>query len=314
MNVSTRVRRWIFAAAVCLVLFTVIGFFVLPPIVKAQAVKRLAAELGRTVTLGKVRMNPYALSITLEDFDIREKDGQHSFVGWQRLYVNFDALSSLTGDWVLSDIELQGFHSAVEINADGSLNFADVLAKLAPPKNGDSGTAAKPGRAIRIVSLKVADARVDFRDRSRKSPFASTIGPMTFVLTEFRTAGARGAPYHFAAVTEAGEKLSWSGTLAADPVASKGEFDVANLILKKYTPYLEDLVQADLADGKLAARGHYELSLDAKQRVLRLSDGEVHLRDLDVKERASNQSALNLPLLDVVGIQADAIAMKAVVG
>ena len=115
LSLSARARRNLWIAGFGLVLFTVTGFFVLPPIVKSQLEKQASARLGRTVTVGKVRVNPYTLSVTLEDFDIRLKEGNGSFLGWKRLYVNFDALASLTGDWVLSEIELEGFHAAVSV-------------------------------------------------------------------------------------------------------------------------------------------------------------------------------------------------------
>ncbi|OHE81065.1 MAG: hypothetical protein A3G75_03060 [Verrucomicrobia bacterium RIFCSPLOWO2_12_FULL_64_8] len=115
-----------------LALYTVTGFFILPPIVKAQLEKRAGVALGRTVTVGKVRINPFKLSITLENLDVREADGKSSFLGWDRLYVNAGAFASLTGSWVLREIELDGFHAGVTIRPDGSLNFADILARMGP--------------------------------------------------------------------------------------------------------------------------------------------------------------------------------------
>jgi hypothetical protein len=314
MNISPRKRRWLIAVATCFVIFSIVGFFVLPPIIKSQAEKRLSAELGRTVTLGNVRVNPWMLSLTLEDFAIQEKDGRSSFLGWKRLYVRFDALASLFGEWVLGDIELDGFHGAVVINSDGSFNFSDLLTKFAPPSSKLATSPEKSSRPVRVGSLKVTDARMDFGDYSRRRPFTSVLGPLTFSLSKFRTVGDPRAPYHFEAVTESGEKLSWTGTLSADPLKSAGEFAVDNLVLKKYTPYFEDKVQADLVDGKLSLRGRYEAAMDANQRTLKLSDGELHLRDLQVNERATGQRAIELPVLDVTGILADAIAFKASVG
>ena len=313
MQLTPRRRRWLIAAVIFFVVFTLGGFFVLPPIIKAQAEQRLSAELGRKVTIGRIRLNPYALSMTVERFDIREQGGSASFLGWVRLYVNFDLLSSLTGDWVVSDIELDGFHAAIAINPDRTFNFSDLLTKyatLAAP-----GTApGKPMRPIRIVHLAVAQARVEFSDHSRKHPFASVIGPLTFALTEFRTAGARGAPYHFEAVTESGESLAWTGTLSADPLESRGKFAVENLVLKKYTPYIEDQIGSDLTDGKLTVSGQYEAAFDAKQLTMKLAGGEVHLRDLRINERPNGQASVELPAIDVVGIEADAVALKATVG
>jgi len=310
MSVSPGMRRVFVAVLVCLVLYGVAGFFVLPPIVRAQAEKRLSAGLGRSASIGKVRMNPYVLSLSVEDFDIREKDGRGSFLGWSRLYVRFDALRSLAGHWMLGDIELDGFHAAVVVNPDGSFNFSDVLAKLTPP----AAPQAKPGRPVRVGSLKVGQASVNFTDRSLGRPFATAVGPLTFALTDFWAAGRHGAPYHFDAQTESGERLEWNGTLCADPVGSRGDFDVENLVLKKYTPYLEKRTQADLTDGKLSFRGRYEADFDPRKRLLSLSDAELHVRDLKVAERPSGRAAFELNALDVTGIGADGVASKASVG
>jgi len=314
MNPSPRARRRLIAAAIFFVLFSVVGFFVLPPIIKSQAEQRLSAELGRTVTIGKVRVNPYALSVTVENFDIRLKVGDGSFLGWGRLYVNFDALSSLTGDWALSDVELDGFHVSAIILPDGKLNFADLLERVAALQSATPGKPAKPSRALRIGSLKVTQARVEFADQSRPQPFATVLGPVSFAATGLRTAGSRGAPSHFEAVTEKGEKLAWTGTVSVEPLRSVGEFTVENIVLAKYEPYYFDRVRADLIEGKLSVRGHYEIDLTEGERALKLTDGAVQLRGVKLLERANHEPALELAAFDLNGLNVDALAQKASVG
>ena len=310
----SRVRRNLKIAAVIIAVFTITGFFIVPPIVKSQLEKRASAVLGRTVTVGKVRFNPYTLALTLENFDVRLKEGNGSFLGWNRLYVNFDALASLTGDWVIGEVELDGFHAAAIVKPDGSLNFSDVLEKLnAPSAEPKAATPAKPGRPLRVGSLKVTQARLEFSDESRPKRFATVVGPLTFSVTEFRTVGSRGAPSHFEAVTEAGEKLAWTGTISADPLQSLGELSAENIVLSKYAPYYADRISADVTEGKLTVRGRYEVSLAESQRVLKLTQGSVQIHGLKVLERASQAEAIALPALDVTGIAADALAQKATV-
>ena len=93
MSLSSSLRRAAWVVGAVAVLVAVAGFFVLPPIIKTQAQKRLSAMLGRTVTLGTVHLNPFAFSASIENFDIREADGKDSFLGWDRLYVRANALS-----------------------------------------------------------------------------------------------------------------------------------------------------------------------------------------------------------------------------
>jgi hypothetical protein len=295
-------------------LYTVVGFFVLPPIVRTQIVKRMSAELGRPVALGKVRLNPYTFSVTLENLDVGEKGGGGSFFGWQRLYVNFGALDSVFGDWVLSEIALDGFHAQFTVNPDSTLNCSDLLARAGGPPPPSAAKPAAAPRPVRIGRLTVSRARVDFADHSRGKPFQTTIGPLDFALTQFRTVGRRGAPYHFEAVSEAGEKFTWSGTLSADPVHSAGEFGIENLDLPKYAPYEESALRADIKSGRLTLHGRYEIGLDAQNRVLRLADGALSLHNLRIDERGQGQPAVELAGLEIAGINADGVALKAGIG
>lgn len=311
MKLSTRWRRRLWIAAGVLLLFTITGFFVLPPIVRSQIEQRLTQQLGRRVTLERVRINPYTLSITLQNFAILEPDGSTRFVGWRELYVNFDALSSLWSEWVLGEIVLDQFTGRVVIEPDGSFNFSDLLKKFAPPA--DAPAPSAPSRPIRIGSLKVSNTRADFTDRSRAQPFSSTIGPLTFALTNFRTVSERGAPYRFEAVTESGERLKWTGTLQADPLRSVGELGLDGILLPKYAPYYADRILADLASGTLSVRGRYELDLTPSQRSIQLHAGAVQLRNVKLLEPGSAQPVADVPTLDITGIEADALTQKATI-
>jgi hypothetical protein len=309
---GSRWRRNLWIGAGLLAAYTVAGFFVAPAIVKAQLEKRATAALGRTVTVGKVRVNPFAISLTLENFDVRLKEGTGSFLGWSRLYLNADPLASLLGTWTVGAVELDGFHAAAILQRDGTFNFADIVARLgaeAVPATPAAEPAQPP--AVHIGRLAVTQARLDFTDESRARPFATTLGPVSFSLTDFRTAVERGAPYRFEAVTEAGERLAWSGALSAVPLASTGELRLENIQLPKYAAYYADLVQAELTDGKLSVGGRYEARFDGANRVLKLAGAGLQLRDLKVVTRAGQQPLLDLPALEVAGVNADALALKA---
>ncbi len=297
--------RFLKILAVLVVVYALVGFFVVPPIAKKQIEERMEEELGRSVTVARVRVNPFAISATVEGLEVSAPDGSASWIGWQRLYVNADPLKSFTGDWAVGQIALHGFHGAVEVREDGTLNFSDLIEKFGE-RASEPSEPSMWARPVRIDRLDVTNAQVTFTDRSKQEDFKTVIGPMNFALTKFRTEGTGGAPYRFEATTEAGERLAWMGTLAAAPVRSIGDWQVEKLQLAKYAPYLSDRMQAVVASGELTASGRYELDLAPSDRRMRLSEGALQLKDLRVLERKEGPAVVEVGTLEISGVAADA--------
>lgn len=302
------------AAIVAPLLYALVGFLVLPPIVKSRAEKELAAVLKRPVHIAKVRLNPFTLAATVEGFDVRERNGQDSFLGWERLFVNFEASSLWNDEWRFAAIEIDVPHGRVVAGADGALNFSDLLetgaaAESAPgtPETSDEA----PVKPLHIAHLVLNRARLEFRDEGRAQPFATTLGPVSLVVRDFRTISEANAPYTFEAVTESGEKLSWRGGIRSAPFRSRGELTVSNVVLKKYAPYYAERSGLDIARGLLTVHGRYDFNFDAQQRVIRLLDGALDLRDLLIVERGTGATVLELPRAEIKGATADGIALTA---
>ena len=97
-------------------------------------------------------MNPYALSLAIENFSIQERDGTTQFLGWRRLRVNFNALSSLRGEWVFGEITLDGFN-VPRTDEPGSIasNISDLLEKFTPPRECRPRPTGRPSPRARFA-------------------------------------------------------------------------------------------------------------------------------------------------------------------
>jgi hypothetical protein len=300
-------RLFIFCS-VAFIVYSVVGFILAPVILKNQLEKRLPAELGRPVRIESIRVNPWILSMTIEGLAISDPDGG-PFVAWDRVYVNFDPTTFFVKEWRFQEITAIAPSGRVIIDDKGVFNFADLLEKFAP-KADEPEKAAWP---LRVAKLVVNGARLDFADHSRSQEFATQVGPVNFALVQFYTSPNRDAPYQFTAETESGEKLSWSGTLSVNPVASEGELQVSGIRPGKYAPYYRDLIRFDVLDGTLDVSGRYKASLSDAGNVALLNDGRVHLMGFKIAPRGTTAPALELHDLELNGIEADAtaITMKA---
>jgi len=81
-----------------LLVFTVFGSLLLPPIVRMIAEKQWSKHLDRAVTIQKVRLNPCQLSTTIRGLLIKDQDGT-PLVSWDEVYVNFQLASFFTHAW-----------------------------------------------------------------------------------------------------------------------------------------------------------------------------------------------------------------------
>jgi hypothetical protein len=306
---ARRARRWRFLLVIGVMLLVALGLavvaFVAPPFVKRQLEHRLAATLHREVTIRNLQLNPWVLSTTIDGLAINDRDGRLLF-GCERLFVKFGFWSLFSGPWNFKEISLTAPVARLEVNRDGTLNISDLLA---PPA--EKSPAPGKSHPIRIGRFVVSQARFSFADHSRAQDFSTELGPLSFSLENFTTVPvAPGAPYEFTASTESGESLHWRGTLSANPLRSIGGFELGSIALKKYVPYLAGLVRGDVLAGTLDAAGRYEIDLSARPCVIKIGDGELHLRGLQLAPRGAAMPAIDLPKADLTGLEASLVPLK----
>ena len=297
-----------------LVVYTLGGFILFPWVLHGELEKRLGTALHREVTIQKVRANPFSLSVTISGFLVKDRDGS-PFVSWERLYVNGRLLPIFKRELDLGTLELVRLQARVHLLRDGSLNFSDLLdssgtAEPAPPPGTPE---AKRPFVFGVDHLALVRAELDFTDVSHPHPFHSTVGPFTIRLDDFRTRPDAKSPYAFTGTTEAGETFSWSGSLHIDPIRSEGTLTLDGLRLPKYAPYYDQSVDFDLLDGTARVQSSYQLEWGLERRLLRLSDGAIAVRKLVLRLRGASEPSVELPQLDVGGVQVDLLGQVATV-
>ncbi len=116
-------------------------------------------------------MNPFALSITVEGFQVFEADGASPFVGFRKLYVNAQLSSVYRRAPVIKEVTLDGLRvsiarlkgSADDMADAADYNFSDILARLAArpaeppqPPHPDSGAPRFSLNNIRLTDAAIA--------------------------------------------------------------------------------------------------------------------------------------------------------------
>jgi hypothetical protein len=159
-----RLRKLLFCAIALFLVYTIVGFFVLPPIVRSVAAKQLSKQLGREVTIQQVKLNPFSFSGTIRGVLIKEKNGD-PFLSWDEAYGNFQATSLLGHTWVFKELRTTNPVVHVQMNSDGTFNFSDILAKFSTNSAAKPKAPAGPTKqlAVRIDQIEVFGATLSVK-------------------------------------------------------------------------------------------------------------------------------------------------------
>src|SRR5262249_57591833 len=89
------VRRILILVAGFFAIWAIVGFLVLPGILRGVAERKLSESLHRPVTLRRLALNPFTLSAALEGLDVKEKGGAGPFLSFEPLFLHIEPLSAL---------------------------------------------------------------------------------------------------------------------------------------------------------------------------------------------------------------------------
>lgn len=298
LSALQRWQKWGLGIALALAVYAVVGFLILPPILRAQAEQALREATGREVRVGEVRINPFLLSLTVRDFALADGDGS-PFVTFDELHADFETSSIFRGALTFRETRLVAPFVHVEILPDGTFNFADLI--VTEEEIEEPATEESSPLAVLIGLAAIQQGRILFTDLSHETPFEHEITPLDVELRNFGTRPDDQSPYSFTATTGAGEALAWEGNLTVVPLQSAGSFALTGVQPRTGWKYVQDNVLFEVTEGTVDVKGRYEL--DARDGLrARLDDGEVVIREFTVTDRESGEAALAVPELDVRGI------------
>jgi hypothetical protein len=288
-----RWRRFAWWLGGCLAAFAILGFLVLPPLVRPYLERKISAALDRKVTIGKLRINPFTLSATLGDISVAERAEGPPMLTLAELHLDGELSSLFRWAPVLNALKLAQPRLHLTRFPDERYNFSDLV---------DRALAGPPGPPPRFAvgNIEIVDGEIDFDDRptGRRHritqvqlgiPFLSTVPSQTEIKVEPRfSAHVNGRP-----VSISGETRPFK-----DTHETVLHWDINGLPLPAYIAYLPSKppfnVDSGAVDATIDARF---VSRGGKPPQLTVS-GSLKVGDLSLSER-SGTPIVRIPSLAI---------------
>lgn len=311
LNGSSRWKKMVVAAVGLIILYAVTGFFIAPYLLKRQIVAGIAEQLRRNATVEKVKVNPFALSVTVAGFNMADLDSE-PFVGFEELYVNFQLSSVFRRAFTFGQIRLVGLDSRVRVLEDGRLNFSDLLLTSERPEPAPDESAGVP--PIIVYQLQIEQGRVLFQDFSKPTPFRAEFQPLGLSLENFSTRRDKDSSYAFTADLGRGGTVRWQGELSVNPIRSQGRLEITGIPKRVLWEYLQDQVRFEILDGVMNLGGEYVADFSGEAPIVKITNGVFRLQHFMLSEKGQKDPLISVPRLLVEGINADLIGANATIG
>jgi len=295
-------NRWLLAGVGVVVLYALLGFFLMPWVIKRYVSNYAAEKLNRKASLAEVRVNPFLFTIEAKDFVIEEADNR-PIMGFDRLFVDFQLSSLFRWAWTFADIRLEQPSLYVEIQPNGRLNFADLADSL--PKSEDSPpTDSQPPRLL-VHHTAVIGGSFTFSDRSDITHAQETFWPLNLEFKEISTLPDRKGPYTIKADLPGGGMVGWQGEISLHPIFSEGKLSMAGFKLATAWKFVQDELNLAEPAGEMNFSTRYRFYYQKSIPLLVFQDAKLSLKRLLLTEKGKNTSLLALEAIEADGMRFD---------
>ena len=294
-------KRWLFRLGAALfLLYTLVGFILIPYLIERVLPQQASAILGAPVTLHSAGFNPYIFRLKLEGLTVQTPQGM-PLLSLRSFGVNVDPIYLLKGQIAIRLVTLRRPKLTIAIDEKGRFNF-DWLLHL----NADANdTDAKPANAktalpnIRLMAFELDEGGITFEDRSRGTPLAVTVDPVGFSIDDFRTVEGGENLLHFYA------RMNGDGVLdvktrinSMAPIRLDGQvqYDAGKLYLAYH--FLKQFSHLELAGGRLHADLHFETDL-SQLEMTTIDDVNITLSQLRIMEQQDHKDVFRLGALQL---------------
>ncbi len=297
-RIRPHARKIVVGLFIFFFVFTVTGFFVLPPIVKSVLTKQLSANLHREVTIGEVRINPYTLSVAVRGLSVGERSSAATFLSCQEVFVNLESSSLLRLALIVKEVRLTRPSIKIVRNDDLSYNFSDLLEKQQPAAQAAKGK-SRPLR-FSVNNIRIENGSIDFMDGPNKTKH--TVRELTIgipFLSNIRSYVQRFVqPYFSARIDDALYTIQGKTKPFADSLETFVEVNVKDFNVPYYLAYIPMKMKLEIASALVDTQARVSF-IETKDRKSYLTvQGGLALKNLVVNDE-KKRPFFKLPLLDV---------------
>lgn len=294
-------RLWLIWISSIVLLYTLLGFLLLPWLAEQQLVKTLQQRLGVEASVEKIKFNPYSFELMVDNLQLTTADDE-PLASWRKLYINLQPTQLVKLKLSVEEINIVSpkLHFRRYSETDNTLiRLADKWAQTVSVKTKEDVDQVKlseqepPVFILEINKMTYDGGEIYVRDEVPETTFETVLTPINIQLDHFSTKAGQTASQDLLIKLENEAVLKLNGNLVISPLRLQGHLALENLSLQTPYRYLQAQLPFELNDGRLDLKLAYNINLaDSGVNV------DLNGIELEIAEFGIHQPGVSDALLD----------------
>ena len=324
-------------------LYTFLGFVIVPYIAKIQAVNFIKEKYKRDAKIEAVSFNPYTFAFSVKGFSLYDRD-KSVFVYWKDLFIDLNVLPLFSSKIELDNISISNPKVFIKKLNDNEFNFSDLMGQQQnqKTKKANSNDLEKELEVkyssigfeiINTVQSKnqnqknenwdfiinkfdVKNLSLTFEDRALDSQKVKiSIDGANLTINKLRPMSRDASTFSLNFKMRDGGKASANGKFTLEPISADVKLDVDKLNFKQTGPYLAEFAYLRLDNGKLNVDGFLKFKMGKENEMPDVSfNGTAGVDDLVLYDTKVQERFLEWSSLTTTGIKAQTNPIVVAIG
>jgi len=286
------------------IIYTIVGFFIVPMIIKSEAIDYIKEELKRDAEIESVSFNPFSFSLSVEGFKMYEREKKEIFISFKEFFINFNLLPLINKELDFEEITLtEPLGNIIRLNGD-EFNFSDLLNNSMKQSADSVKIEDKEPWEIFIRKFDLQRLHLLISDRAVNPPGETKIDSFSVTVTDLHLNSADTSGFHLTSKLRRGGTFTLGGNFSMTPLKADLKFSLDDASLIPLSPYISEFAYLRLDDGRLTINGSLKLDEASPSEKMQVSfNANTVLQDLKLYDTKNNERFLEWKSLAVSDIE-----------
>ncbi|MBE0499554.1 MAG: DUF748 domain-containing protein [Campylobacterales bacterium] len=283
-----------------LLFYTLIGVYIIPPLVKKQLIASIEKVLTQKASIGSISFNPFTFTLSIYALSLFDDKTQEPLVEIEEIRVNMEPSYLFLKEIRVASARVEHPSLFIRKNKEGELNLSDLLRTNEKGQNTETEKTELPN--IAIEEFVITKGKIEISDDSGGEKVPQSFILSRASLNDFTTLKKSRNELQLQMKADDESHLEYRGKIASvEPLRIEGEIELHAARVQSYWRYIQNSLGLVVTQGVVDVSASHSATFSEANAQLDIQKYKIDLTNLLIEEKGTKEKLLSIPKLTLEG-------------